>query len=140
MSSIQSSFAQPKTTRLVSLSTGRIVTEAQVTSALTAVYGISYSQVGTLYVVDTVGHLEAFATAFESAGVALSAYETLIDMGKNLTFGVLGVDGTILRFRLVKRTKGAGTLPTDNLVGYVLVENDSSVAAVTGTLVKVARV
>ena len=138
MSSIQASFAQNKSRTFVTLATGKAIT-FDVLDALLSVQGAdSVGSDYTLYDATTFNTVSALA-----GSTALVVGETLIDLGKELTVGLDGVDGVLLKFRLVKRTTGGPVDdPIDGDAVYVVVENNVSKATgvSANSLVSVARV
>ena len=141
MSSIQASFAQNKSRSFVTVGTGKcIVPDNLVADLATA----GADNVGTDYTIYDIAKFNTFTGLSGYSTHALAAGETLIDLGKQITVGLDGVDGVLLKFRLVKRTlsSAAADTPIDGEVVYVVVENNVSFAAtVSGnSRVTVARV
>lgn len=150
MSSIQSSFAQNKSRRLVANAAARIYTASAVDSALAVAAG-SATNVGSLYTVDTLAHYSTFVGTLDANTTApgsrlLTQFDTLTDMGNELVFGVAGGESELLKLRLVKNTTtGSGGSAGDGAyLGYVVVENNafqSGAGSLAGALpVKVSRV
>lgn len=140
MSSVSTKFAQNESRKFISLlasaggppltSGTKIYTLAGIVSAFPA---NSVSNVGSLYVVDTMGHYASFVTALDTgsgltpAALFLTRYDTLTDMGHELWVGVLGKESTLLKLRSVKNsaTAASGVAGDGGLVGYVVVENNA---------------
>ena len=138
MSSIQSSFAQNKTRRLVAFSTADLFTLTQITTALA---NVNATNVGSVYTVDTASNFAAVVVVLDALGPSTATVgESLIDMGSEIVVGVAGVDSVLLKFRLVKDSTTAGTSRVDadgKNVKYVVVENNTYKSANTtgGTIV-----
>jgi len=122
MSSIQSSFAQPKTRSLVAnFATSYFITDAGLATLLAPAATVSI--VGSLYTFTTAG---AFKTAFTlntTGGSVLVPGETLKDLGGEINGSVTGYDVAI-KLRRVKRNSGA--VQPSYATGWVVVENNAS--------------
>ena len=124
MSSVVRGFAQPATKNLVALANHWPKSEATVVAQLVAG---SYTQVGSLYMVDTVQNFALFLSNLSSVGGSQSPevfqYESLLDMGKELHFGVVGLDSNLLTMRLVKAARLEND-ETRSHVGYTVTRNN----------------
>jgi hypothetical protein len=125
MSSVQASFAQNKSRSFVTVAaSGKLVTADQL-DALFVTAGAD--NVGSLYTIYTAAAFNTFTIL--GSGVTTVVGETLIDLGKQVTVGLDGVDGVLLKLRLVKRTSGGEVdSPIDGDVVYAVVENNVSVS------------
>ena len=148
MSSIQSSFSQNRSNRLVVVGSSAYM---YTLSAVKTAFGTKGSTVGSLYTASSITNYVAFAVALDGyttwAAGALSLYDhdTLVDMGSEIVVGVAGGESALLKLRLVKNTLTASTgVAGDGAsIGYVVVENNaykSTVASNTTSLpVRVSR-
>ena len=151
MSSVQSSFAQNKSRRLVANAAAPLFTSAAVNAALGVAAG-SATNVGSLYTIDTLAHYSTFVGTLHAAVAGaptyrtLTQFDTLTDMGNELVFGVAGGESELLKLRLVKNsvTGSGGSAGDGAYLGYVVVENNAFQAGINslaGALpVKVSRV
>ena len=152
MSSIQSSFAQNKTRRLVAFGTAPSYPLASITDNFVAG---SVSNVGSVYTVDTLANFVTFVNDLQSDGtsgtypiVKAVIGECYTDLGSEVVVGVAGNDSILLKFRAVKNTVSAASANGSfdgAKVGYVVVENNTFGAVTDPTMtnklpVQVARV
>lgn len=138
MSSIQSSFSQNKTRTLLAVGGAQFVPAGTLATALAAATKVGTVGVSGLAFVNVYPTAATFGTFVNTAlgGVVLTAGESLKDMGNEVTVQQLGDHNSLIKLRLVKRSKAGLTFSTsaapvsDGPVGYVVVEN--SVAASSG--------
>jgi len=123
MSSVQTQFAQVKTNTLVAYDDGWTHTQQQIVDAITN-NDDNYTQVGNYYTLSSKDALLSFIGDHAGSGHDFHAEETLIDMGKELKVGVVGL-GCLLTFRLVKRTNASAAMEFDGAyrMGYAIVDN-----------------
>lgn len=147
MSSIQSSFAQNKSRRFVALAAAKCYPASVLTGYITSATGAS--QVGSLYVFNNVTNYAIFVASLNTgtSSVTLTAYDTLVDMGHEINVGLAGIETPLLKLRLVKNTVTAssGVAGDGATVGFVVIENNAFMSAMTGLTasrapVQVARV
>ena len=127
MSSVQTQFAQPKTSTLVAYDDGWTHTQQQIVDAIVAAADEengSYTQVGNYYTLSSKDVLLNFINRHAGSGHDFHAEETLVDMGKELKVGVVNL-GCLLTFRLVKRTNASAAMEFDGAyrMGYAIVDN-----------------
>lgn len=122
MSSIQSSFAQPKTRSFVAnFASSYFITDAGLATLLAPAATVSI--VGSVYTFTTAA---AFKTAFTlntTGGSIFVQGETFEDMGADVNGNVTGFDAAI-KLRRVKRN--SGTVQPSYTTGWVVVENNVS--------------
>jgi hypothetical protein len=131
MSSVLRGFAQP-VTQSFAASGSRNAWLHELDNIEGAFVPGSYTNVGSLYTVDTVTNLNTFITNLynHSAGVAyeIPLEASLKDMGKNLIVGLLGGDSTLVTFRLVQlENQGPTAGYGGGAVGYTVVDNKLAV-------------
>lgn len=143
MSSIQSAPAQNPTRTFVTLAATPYVSSDALNALLTTAGADNVGSVYTIYDVTAFNTFSQLSNLAVPQTLLSNAGETLIDMGKQVTVGLDGVDSCLLKFRSVKRTKGGlADTPVDGDVEYVVVENNVSKAAsvASNSWVRVARV
>ena len=128
MSSVMRGFSQPVTKYFTTLDdTVNMSSNALIESALNEGPTGSWTKVGSLYMVDTLDNFKSFLTNLASNndadGVALEQGETLLDMGHELRFGVVGDESSLLVYRQVKRSFDTSNVPGGGVVGYVVTSN-----------------
>ena len=124
MSSLTRSVVESKTKNFVALASLKLKNEAAVVSYLVAG---SFTQVGSLYLVDSEAHFATFLSslsAADSASPVVRQFQPLLDMGKELHFGVVGGESNLLTMRLVKASSVlSGPAGSVAFVGFVVTDN-----------------
>jgi hypothetical protein len=109
----------------------------------------AYTNLGSLYVLNSLSDMDSFLDNLQSnsngSGVVdLAHADMLRDMGKELHFGVRGVDGNLLVFRKVQivAKENDPVAPGNGSTGYVVTQNNYSTTGQSKTagLCFVARV
>lgn len=143
MSSVQVQFAQPLTKVFVAYDDGWTHTQQQIVDAIMN-NDDNYTQVGNYYILSSKDALLGFIGDHAGSGHDFHQGETLVDMGKEIKVGVVGL-GCLLTFRLVKRTNASAAMEFDGAyrMGYAIVDNRVSrdwIDGLTNRLhVKIAR-
>ena len=119
--SVMRNVVVSKTKNFVALASLKLKNEATVVSHLVAG---SFTQVGSLYLVDTAAHFVDFLDSLsvvDTVSPVVREFQPLLDMGKELHFGVVGDESNLLTMRLVK-TSSVLSGPV-GLVGFVVTDN-----------------
>ena len=134
--SVMRNVVVSKTKNFVALASLRLKNEATVVSHLVAG---SFTQVGSLYLVDSDAHFAKFLSNLsgtDSVSPVVRQFQPLLDMGKELHFGVVGGESNLLTMRLVKASSVlSGPVGSVAFVGFVVTDNK-----VTDDIVTLANV
>jgi len=114
--------------------------KAQLEAALNEGVSGSWTKVGSLYMLDTRENFEALLGNLDD-GVVLENNETLLDMGHELRFGIMGDESSVLVYRQVQRSVNTSGVVGGSAVGYVVTSNtyDKRSACSDDVLCRVVR-
>ena len=125
MSSVMRGYAQPVTKNFVALENFWPQTEEVILSSLSEG---TYTKLGNMYLIDTPQHFADFVDSLSHqngiTGVNPEArqYQPMLDMGKELKFGIMGGESNIITMRKVKLSSVENDV-TRSHVAYVVTDN-----------------